>query len=1071
MVKSVDFAVRNVMGGVSRGVVSGEGASEFIQVGSGDEISLNLRKTNILKYVREGDDLQIVLVDGRTITLSGYYDAIPGEENKLYISSDGEITAVTLEDGGDGVMFAQYDQPELIGKWSPNDQLAFMNGEDLIAPVAADDTTGMAAFAPLLLGGIGSGGLVAAGVAGAAIIGGGSGGGGGGGDVIVPTVDDPDADSTLTTNTANPAAVVTGTGEAGSTVVVELGDQTLETTVGEDGTWGVSFEGDSFPSDGDLTSTVTVTAPDGTVTDLDGPDFLIDMTPPDVAVTAGADSTGDVENLAEYQNGISVSGTGEAGAAITVEVAGHTQSTVVGANGSWTVTFPTSDLPAGTYTEAMTITATDVNGNTTTITDTMVVDTEITLTQTMVPGGADGVVSGAEIPAGVMIGGAVDAGSSVIVTLANGQTITATVTDGSWTAAIPTTGMTGEGSLGYTVVATDPNGNVSDPLVGSVTYDTVLNTLTTGTSTNTTVVNDAYVNKAEGAAGVVLSGTVEAGSTSVTVTLADGSTVHGAISGTTWTATIPASYATGEGTLTYTVNAVDAYGNTRVTPVSGAVMYDTLVNQFTLNGTTGGADGVVNKAESTHVTVGGTVEAGSSVVLTLADGSKVTAMVSGTTWTATLPASQMSGEGTLSYTAQATDARGNVSAALAGSVAYDTVLTDLTHGTTTNTTVVNDAYVNKAEGAAGVVLTGTVEAGAQSVTVTLADGSTINGTVSGASWTATIPASYATGEGTLTYTVNAVDAHDNTLSTPLAGAVQYDTIVRDFTQAANVTTDGMLNATEAAAGFSISGTVEPNSDIVVRLESGATRAVHVGADGTWSVDFSATDLAGANGTMHYTVTATDHAGNVAVLGDDSSLSFGVDLVAPEAPEIEAVTLTTNTDNVRAIYTDADGEGTYAIHAVAANGDVSPISLSTGEPIALGGEDLYNFSSSVPNGSYLVVTDTDLAGNEASTLLVVDNNSAVSIDLGRGGLAEFDFGAIDLSFAEADLTITAQQIQAMTGPDNALIIQGDAADHVTAIGAQDTGLDQTISGKTYSVYTLGDDGASLIIDDHITHLTI
>ena len=82
MVKSVDFAVRNVMGGVSRGVVSGEGASDYIAVGSGDEISLNLRKTNILKYVREGNDLQIVLVDGRTITLSDYYDAIPGEENR-----------------------------------------------------------------------------------------------------------------------------------------------------------------------------------------------------------------------------------------------------------------------------------------------------------------------------------------------------------------------------------------------------------------------------------------------------------------------------------------------------------------------------------------------------------------------------------------------------------------------------------------------------------------------------------------------------------------------------------------------------------------------------------------------------------------------------------------------------------------------------------------------------------------------------------------------------------------------------------------------------------------------------
>ena len=135
MVKSVDFAVRDVMGGVSRGVVSGDGASDFIQVGAGDNISLNLRKTSILKYVHDGEDLQIVLVDGRTITLAGFFDAPAGVENRLFISADGEITPVTLEETGDGVIFAEYGAPELLGKWSLNDQLAFYEGEDLLAGV------------------------------------------------------------------------------------------------------------------------------------------------------------------------------------------------------------------------------------------------------------------------------------------------------------------------------------------------------------------------------------------------------------------------------------------------------------------------------------------------------------------------------------------------------------------------------------------------------------------------------------------------------------------------------------------------------------------------------------------------------------------------------------------------------------------------------------------------------------------------------------------------------------------------------------------------------------------------
>ena len=77
--------------------------------------------------------------------------------------------------------------------------------------------------------------------------------------------------------------------------------------------------------------------------------------------------------------------------------------------------------------------------------------------------------------------------------------------------------------------------------------------------------------------------------------------------------------------------------------------------------------------------------------------------------------------------------------------------------------------------------------------------------------------------------------------------MQYDTIVTNFTQATNVTADDVVNATEAEAGFQISGTVEPNSDVVVTLASGAVQTVHAGADGLWSVTFGASDLVGQHG--------------------------------------------------------------------------------------------------------------------------------------------------------------------------------------------------------------------------------
>ncbi|KEO52265.1 Ig-like domain-containing protein [Thioclava indica] len=1073
MVKSVDFAVRDNAGGVVYGSVAGDGGGAFVQMGASEDISLNLRRASILKYTRDGGDLLVDLADGRVITLAGFFAPGEGQENQLMISADGELAQVSLEDMGDGVMFASYGEPEVSGdKWSPNDRLAFLDGDELLAPVVEDETTGMAAFAPALLGGLGgagAAGVAAAGVAGAAVIGGGGGGGGNGGSSgpIIPTVNDPNDDSTLTTNTENPEAVVSGTGEPGSTVDVTIGDQTEQTEIDEDGNWEVEFKDDTLPDDGDYSSEVIVTAPDGTEYDLDGPDFLIDMTPPAVEITEGAQSTGDVENLEEYADGISITGQGEAGASISVEVDGQTQETIVGEDGSWTVTFPQDQLPGGTYTTEMTVVATDIHGNTTTITDNLVVDTAITLTQTMTPGGADGVVNAAELAAGVSIGGAVDAGSTVVVTLADGTTVPGTVSNGNWSATIPASHLTGEGTASYTVSATDPNGNTTN-LPGTVTYDTELNDLTFSTNTPNSQIADNVVNGTEGTSGVAVTGTVEPGAQSVTLTLANGTNIPTTIAADgSWSASIPANYVTGEGTLNYTVNAVDGAGNTLSTPMSGSVQYDTLVNQFTLNGATGGSDGVVNASEANSVTVSGTVEAGSSVVLTLADGSTVNAQVTGTSWSATFPSAQFDGEGVLNYTAVATDAYGNSSNALAGTVTYDTELNDLTVSTATPNSQIADGVVNASEGAGGVMMTGTVEAGAQSVTLTLADGSTVQGAINGTSWSATIPASMiASSEGTLNYTLNAVDGHGNTLSTPISGAIAYDTVVTNFSETGQVAGDDVVNATEAAAGYTISGTVEAGSQVVVHMNGQDYPASVQGGD--WSVTLGASDLGATSGTMTYTVSATDMHGNTAILndGDGNDLSFTFDLEAPDAPGI--IGFTRDEGSLLGLRTE-HAENELAFSAVNSQGTVSEVTLD-GDPAVRTNYTSYDFDSPVPNGSYLVVSDTDAAGNESSTLLVVDNSSAVTVDLSRGGLSDFDFSSIDLTFApDANLTITDSQIQALTGPDHTITIEGDANDHVTAIGAQDTGTDVTVDGQTHSVYSLGD--STLIVDDEISNLTI
>ena len=421
------------------------------------------------------------------------------------------------------------------------------------------------------------------------------------------------------------------------------------------------------------------------------------------------------------------------------------------------------------------------------------------------------------------------------------------------------------------------------------------------------------------------------------------------------------------------------------------------------------------------------------------------------------------GTGNHVATVTATDAHGNTAPSTRRSLVFDTEAAVTFNSAQSG----SDNLINGAERTAneGVVLRGTAEPGAK-VVVTFESGThTVTAGTDG-NWSARFEASeIRTGTYTSTATVTATDLAGN-IAPPVSHAIKVDTEVRSFVLGASVTGDNMVNAQEGADGFAISGTVEPGSTLTIRLANGVTQTVRAGTDGQWSATFHADDL-GANattGTMAYRVTATDPFENVQTADGD----FAYDLVAPDSPDI--IAFTRDAGALLGIRTDL-GESTYEISAVDAAGRISDVQFDANLS-SRAGYGSYDFHSTVPNGSYLVVTDHDTAGNEASTLLVVDNTAAVTVDLARAGLGAFDFGTIDLTFApEANLTITEAQLQAMTGPDQTLIIQGDSADRVTALGAEDTGQNTTIAGRSYSIYTLGDDGASLIIDDQITQLTL
>jgi hypothetical protein len=1193
MVQAIQFAVRDSAGGRQLGSVAGDGQGNFIQVGAGDSISLNISPSNVIAYEQQGRDLVIKLADGRVIVLAQYFD---GSEHQLYLSADGTISQVHVEGGTDGVLAANYGPAQGWDKWSPLDDLRFAEADGIMAGDApVDEPAGMGIFAPALLPGLFGPGA-AAGLAGLGLIAGVGGGGGdttpgggdttpgggdttpgggdttpgggdttpGGGDTtpgggggstrLPPTVDNPNDQGTITTNTQNPRIEITGTGEPGDTVRVTVGDKTEVTTIGNDSTWGVEFVDPDLPGDGNYSSEVVVSQPNGPDTVLDGPDYIIDMTPPPVAVTEGTVGAGDLENLADYADGVTIAGTGEAGATVAVKVEGTTHTVTVGADGGWSVNFTQAEVAGGERTAAVTITATDPLGNQTVVTDTLEIDTiphpitinavtadntvsqaefnagfviggtttagavitlEVAGTTSTATAGADGrwsvsfpqgsiaggtysatvtastvdaagnpssstatfqvdtevtvafdpnpiagdnVVNMVEATGGVTMTGTSQAGSNVSVTW-GGTTIAATTAaNGSWTATFAGAQVPADGSTVATVTATDSVGNTS-----SATRTIVVDT-STSVTINAPQVGDDIVSGAERDGGFVLTGTAEPGATVVVEFAGTSKTVTAAANGT-WTANYAAgAIPAGFYEAPVQVTATDTAGN--IASTGRVIAVDTETN-VTIGATQAG-DNVISGAERTAgVTLTGTAEPGASVVVTMGGASHTVLATNTGNWSATFATSEIpAGTSNATVSVAATDVLGNTASAT-HTIKIDTEVVPLTRG---SLSAGADDVVNQAEAARGLTITGTVEAGS-TVMVQFGSGAPLAATVaSNGTWSVNVPTAHIpAGEATATLQVVATDAYGN--SRTHTENVQVDRLVRNFGPAEDkLSGDGYLNAEEASQGLVVNGTAEPGATVFVQIAGGGSMTVTAGSNGLWTTTFSGASLPSGELDTTVTVTATDRAGNVA----SYSQPIIIDTIAPGAPDVE--TFTRNSVGLTRIQTDEANE-TYDFTRIDSNGNVSEIDAVRNVDPVFGTQNVsfgsFNgsggfTSTPVPDGSYLVVNTTDLAGNESSTLLVVNNTNAPEIDLSRPGLSGFDFSAIDLTFApDAHLTITEAQILTITGADKTLVIKGAEDDHVSIVGGTATGATQEIDGEVYNIYTVGNSGATILLDDDIT----
>ena len=1062
---AINFVVRTRAGAVERGVVGADDLGYLIDASGGRDISLNLHRSDLRSYDRAENDLHILLADGRVIVLEDYFGS---GGSRLFLSTDGVLSEVAFAEGDDGALFAQYADVAAWGKWSPDDSLIFFDRAEVVAAdyVAAEDEGGVTMLAAGLLAGGGMLPWLAGGAAvatGAAIIGGDGEGGGGGGSLTGnngesggpkdPTVNDGEyviGGDGLTED--DRTVLVSGTANSGDTVVVQIGDKTQTTTTGTDGKWQVIFDGPNFPPDGNYTSTVIVTGGGGTTTTLTGPTVIIDTTPPPLAITSGTTSSGDIITEIEFDGGATITGTTEVGASVVLIAGGVSHVADVDAQGNWSVTLTSSTFERGEYVESIRVIATDSFNNSTTINDGVEIDTVsgVTINTTTIE--TDGIINAEERTDGVQITGTTDVGSTVVVEM-NGYTRTAFVdAQGNWSVTFIATEIpVGEQNLTINATATDGVGNTSSA-TGQVVLDTWVRNFDITSQAGGA---DGIVNAQEAMQGMTVTGTTEPGA-SVSVTLGGVSRSASVDVNGNWTVTFLAGeLPSGEQTATLTASSTDLAGNTATETRS--VIFDTDAGLLTISPTPIETDDIINHAEASDgVVITGTSTPFAMVDVTL-DGVSKTVQTDGFgVWRANYAAGEIRpGEYEAQITAYTVDAAGN-ELTRSDSVMVDTLVRNFT---VSANPVTADNIVNDAEQGQGVTLSGTTEPGA-TVTVVVEGVSRVASVDAAGNWTARFSGlDLPDGTYTTTAQISTQDRAGNTATT--SKTFQVDTEVVPLTSSSRPGgADGVVSEAEAAQGFTLTGQVEQGSTVQVTI--GGQRMTAQVSGSTWSVAVPASVIPMSDGeTVSIQIAATDRAGNTKSITE----TMVVDNVAPDAPDMTAVTWDQSQAPRGIILETTDND--VSIVRVGAGG-VQTVGFND-QDNSFTGETSYTFNNVVPDGSHLVVTATDSAGNSTGTYVVLGDpdvsRSNVSL---AGNIGGREIDVIDLEFTEeATLTITEAQIVAITGEDNTVRVLGNSDDSVRITGATRTGT-RFEDGQSYDVYDLGD--ATVLIDDDINNVS-
>ncbi|MCM7744955.1 Ig-like domain-containing protein [Enterobacter hormaechei] len=852
--KVVDVIIRKT---AEKTKLTGEG-NLSVSISSPSVIEIQGSAQDVVRYVRQGNDLLIYMKDGSVIRCNNYFveDTETHNHSELVFNDNQALTHISFADAGEASGVAA---TELTAQAAPISSIEPFLEQ---GSVLSDAPWGWIAGAALGGGAIGA--LLAH---------------GGDGETKTKVIDNTkEVESAtptflLTDNAGDKQGVLSakavtddntptfsGTGQPGATIQVKdgSGSTIASTMVAKDGTWTVTL-----PTQADGEHTWSVVQIDGSKTTSAG-NITVTVSTADTSVTLATTAGDNVINASEQAAGFTLSGTSKnlaQGTALTVTLNGKTYTAEVGANGAWSVKVPAVDAQAlGDGTWTVNVSGKDAAGNTVSGSQTIGVDTAspVISVDTIAQ---DNIINAAEHNQPLTLTGKTDAEAGQIVTVTlNGKNHTATVgSDGSWSVTLPASEVqalaNGEHTL--TVNVSDKAGNGS-----STTADFTVDTAAPVVTINT-VAGDDILNTSEQGQAQIISGQANGAAEGdiVTVTVG-GKTFTGAVQADgSWSVGVPASVigALGEGSHSISVSVTDAAGNT------GSATHGITLSgnppEFTLDPIS--QDNVLNAQEAMQpLSLSGTsnLPNGSAVTVTL-NNVNYQATVENGRWSVQVPVSDVLDLANTLYTVSVsgTDSVGNSGSAEAN-LLVDTVLPQVIVNT-----FAGDNLVNNAEAAVDQTLSGRVTGAAAGDTVSVTvGGKSYTATVgSDLKWSVTIPSAdlQAFGDGDLTFSASVTNAHGNT------GTGERDININAELPGLRVNTisgDDVINAIEQQQDLAVTGSsthLAEGTQITVTINN-VEYVTTVNASGSWQIGVPAADLqAWTAGGMTVSVSAEDAWGN------------------------------------------------------------------------------------------------------------------------------------------------------------------------------------------------------------------